>query len=160
MSIDVEYCYERYGPMVLRRCRALLDDEHEAVDAMQDTFVHLLRKSDSLEDRGLSSLLYRMATNVCLNLIRSKRRKPAKPDHNLIERIARAPVEQSRVDDQDQLDDIFSDARESTRTIAVLHLRDGMTLAETADEVGMSVSGVRKRLRKLRSTLPELEDAI
>jgi DNA-directed RNA polymerase specialized sigma24 family protein len=30
---------------------------------------------------------------------------------------------------------------------------DGLTLEQVAEETGMSVSGVRKRLRKLRETL-------
>ncbi len=42
--------------------------------------------------------------------------------------------------------------------MAVMHLLDGMTLEQVAREVGMSVSGVRKRLRKLRSRVAELED--
>ena len=48
----------------------------------------------------------------------------------------------------------------STGTIAVLHLHDGLTLEQTADAVGMSVSGVRKRLRKLRAALVELEGGL
>ena len=40
--------------------------------------------------------------------------------------------------------------------MAILHYVDGMTLQEVADEVGMSVSGVRKRLRGLRAELHEL----
>jgi len=47
------------------------------------------------------------------------------------------------------LDAIFGGERESTRTIAVMHYVDGMTLEEVAREAGMSVSGVRKRLRML-----------
>jgi DNA-directed RNA polymerase specialized sigma24 family protein len=47
----------------------------------------------------------------------------------------------------------------STRTIAVLHLVDGMTYEEVAREVGLAVSGVRKRLRTLRAHLRELEAA-
>lgn len=39
----------------------------------------------------------------------------------------------------------------------MLHLIDGMTHEEVAAEVGMSVSGVRKRLAGLRSHLHELE---
>jgi RNA polymerase sigma-70 factor, ECF subfamily len=35
---------------------------------------------------------------------------------------------------------------------------DGMTLAEVAEEVGLSVSGVRKRLRGLRAHLHDLMD--
>ena len=41
MAIDVDAHYRTYGPMVLRRCRRLLSNEDEAVDAMQETFVHL-----------------------------------------------------------------------------------------------------------------------
>ena len=48
------------------------------------------------------------------------------------------------------LDELFSREKESTRTIAVLHYVDRLTLEETAVEVGLSVSGVRKRLRALR----------
>jgi len=54
------------------------------------------------------------------------------------------------------LQKLFSAQKESTGTIAVLHLLDGMTLEEVADYTGMSVSGVRKRLRPLRSQLKEL----
>jgi RNA polymerase sigma-70 factor (ECF subfamily) len=48
------------------------------------------------------------------------------------------------------LDDIFASEKESTRTMAVLHYVDKLTLEETAECVGLSVSGVRKRLRRLR----------
>ena len=51
---------------------------------------------------------------------------------------------------------LFVREKESTQTIAVLHLLDGMTLAEVAGEVGLSVSGVRKRLRHLRAHLLEM----
>ena len=44
----------------------------------------------------------------------------------------------------------------SSRTIAVLHYLDGLTLEQVASAVGLSVSGVRKRLRELRHTLVEI----
>jgi len=53
---------------------------------------------------------------------------------------------------------IFRSEKASTGTIAVLHLLDGLTLEEVAGEVGMSVSGVRKRLRLLKERAAELED--
>ena len=55
------------------------------------------------------------------------------------------------------LDKLLGYEPESTGTIAVLHLHDGFSLEEVAREVGMSVSGVRKRLRGLRHTLTEME---
>jgi RNA polymerase sigma-70 factor (ECF subfamily) len=158
VAIDVEQYYRTYGPMVLRRCRHLLREEDLAVDAMQDTFVQLLRYQDRLKDQHPSSLLYRMATNVCLNRIRSRSRRPEDPQDELLERIARVDDDgPDRVAARSLLERLFAREKPSTRVIAVLHLVDGMTLEEVAAETGLSVSGVRKRLRPLRSRLAELE---
>jgi RNA polymerase sigma-70 factor (ECF subfamily) len=150
--IDVDALYRRYAPMVLRRCRRLLGDEEQALDAMHDTFVQILRHADRLDAEAPSSLLWRVATRVCLNRLRSARRRPESPDGALLERIAVLPPDPltRRV-----LDQVFAREPDSTRLIAVLHLVDGMTLEETAAEVGLSVSGVRKRLRTLRARLAE-----
>ena len=48
------------------------------------------------------------------------------------------------------LDKLFEEEKETTRLIAVMHYVDGLTLEETASQIGLSVSGVRKRLRNLR----------
>jgi len=65
--MNVEMLYQKYGAMVLRRCRRLLREEDHALDAMQDVFVRVLQRQDSLKATYPSSLLYRIATNVCLN---------------------------------------------------------------------------------------------
>ncbi len=158
-TFDTAALYERFGPMVLRRCRRLLGDEEAAVDAMQDTFVQVLRRRDTLDLRAPSSLLYRLATNTCLNKLRSQRRRPEVPDGELIARIASVPDTEKRSGARAILERLFAAEKESTRTIAVLHLLDGMTLQEVADEVGMSVSGVRKRLRVLRARLQKKMEA-
>src|SRR5690554_3999732 len=145
MAIDVETAYRRYGPMVLRRCRHMLRDEQRATDAMQDVFVKLLRNRDRLEDRGMSSLLYRIATNVCLNTIRSSDRRPEDAQSELLLRIADAGGDEARSEARSTLDRVLGREPISTTTIAVLHLHDGLTLQEVADIVGLSVSGVRKR---------------
>ncbi len=36
--------YQRYGPKVYTRCRTLLDDEHEAHDAVQEVFERVLTR--------------------------------------------------------------------------------------------------------------------
>ncbi len=160
MAIDVEAAYRRYGPMVLRRCRTMLRDEQRAYDAMQDVFVQILRHQERLDDRGMSSLLYRTATNVCLNKIRSQSRRPEDAQSDLLARIAGSTVaEEDRTAARALLDRLLGHEPDSTATIAVLHLHDGLTLEEVAEVVGLSVSGVRKRLRKLKATLHELEAA-
>ena len=159
VEIDVESYYRRYGPMVLRRCRKLLKDEDKAVDAMQDTFVRLLRSKADLRHGAPSSLLYRIATNVCLNHLRSARRKPADPGDELIDRLSDLTEPEQRLSARNLIGRLFAKEKETTVAIAAMHLLDGMTLEEVAGEVGMSVSGVRRRLRPLSAKLRELEGA-
>ncbi len=72
----------------------------------------------------------------------------------LLQQIAAAmPDGEARSTARQALERLFGAEPESTFTIAVLCYVDRMTLEETAAEVGLSVSGVRKRLRKLRARL-------
>ena len=153
MPLDVDQAYRRYGPMVRRRCEQLLRDRERARDAMQDVFVRLTRRRHELDDRALSSLLYRMATGICLNRLRDHRRHPTVPDDDLVKQIALTSDFRGPLFARNALEALFGDQAELSRIIAVLHLRDGYTLQEVADEVGLSVSGVRKRLARLRAQL-------
>jgi len=161
---DIDALYRRYGPMVLRRCRQLLRDEAMALDLMQDVFVKVLERRDSLSLEAPSSLFYHMATNLCLNRIRDYRRlrmesSLSQDDKNdVLARIATVEDASEQIGAANVLNRIFRRHPASTRTIATLHLYDGMTLQEVASETGMSVSGVRKRLRLLKSQLPELRE--
>jgi RNA polymerase sigma-70 factor (ECF subfamily) len=154
--LDVELLVRRYAPMVIRRCRKLLRDEDEAADACQDVFVRLLERRTRLDASHPSSLLYIMATNVCLNRIRDRARHAAPTEDDELERIAAAGTAAGESDARLLLDRLFHRQPASSRTIAVLHYLDGLTLEEVAAEVGLSVSGVRKRLRSLRRALGEM----
>ena len=158
MALDIEQFYRRYGPMVLRRCERLLRDPEKAADAMHDVFVEILRRKEMLTDNAPSSLLLCTATNLCLNRLRSARRKPEDKDDELLMQIASAEDPSGPAAARSLLARIFRSEKASTGTIAVLHLLDGLTLEEVAAEVGMSVSGVRKRLRLLKERAVELED--
>ena len=166
MALDVESHYLRYGPMVLRRCRTLLRNPAKAEDAMQDVFVSLIRHEDRLREEAPGALLLRIATNVCLNRLRGERRHPedAHEDDDLALRIAQADDgggdAESRTLARSVLGKLFGaddPLAASTRSLAFMHLVDGMTLEEVARESRLSVSGVRKRLRGLKGRLAELE---
>jgi RNA polymerase sigma-70 factor (ECF subfamily) len=143
--------------MVLRRCRKLLGDDSSARDAMHDVFVQLLTHADRLDGHAPSSLLFRIATNVCLNRIRTRKRRPENGDSDVVVEIAEATDPAARSAARAALDKLFRHEPDDTAVIAVLHLHDKMTLEEVAAEVGMSVSGVRKRLMKLRTKLHAME---
>ena len=157
MQINVEEYYKKYGPMVFRRCRTILKDEDRALDAMQEVFVKLLLNKNKLKDDFPSSLLFRMATNVCLNMIRSDSRRPDERD-DVLYNIAVFDETEGRLIINDILDRVFSREQKSTREIAVMYYVDNMTHGEIAKEVGLSVSGVRKRLRILKEKVKEIKE--
>ncbi len=157
---DVEEYYKKYGPMVFRRCRWLLKDEERALDAMQDVFVLVLRNLDRLKGDYPSSLLYKMATNVCLNIIRDNKKMPESRDEEILNSIASAGDPFSGIIGGDILNELFNGEKASTRAIAVYRYIDGLTLEETAKETGLSVSGVRKRLRMLRKKADILQEKL
>lgn len=154
--LDVKLLYEKYGPMVLRRCRYLLRNEERALDAMQDTFVQVLRHEKRLNMDAPSSLLYRIATNICLNVLRSEKRHPHTNDEKILMSIVDTEEHESNIINRRLLDRVFGREPPSTKTMAVLHYVDGMTLQEVSNEVGLSVSGVRKRLRGLKERAKHL----
>ncbi len=157
MQIDVAEYYKKYGPMVLRRCRTLLKDEDSAMDAMQEVFVKLLQNEKRLKGTYPSSLLFRIATNICLNMIRSEKNRLRTNCDEILLNIASHDDTENRIAIKDILDRIFAKEQISTNEIAIMHYVDEMTLEEVAGIVGLSVSGVRKRLRNLKLHVKCLE---
>jgi RNA polymerase sigma-70 factor (ECF subfamily) len=156
-NADAEGLFRKYGPMVFRRCQQILGNADEAADAAQEVFVKVIDNKNTLTAEYPSSLLWRMATNHSLNLLQSRVCRGGGADgESLLERIACSRDVEAQIGSRGVLQKLFRRHPESSRTIAVLHLVDGMTLEETAREVKMSVSGVRKRLRMLREDLVEL----
>jgi RNA polymerase sigma-70 factor (ECF subfamily) len=144
MAIDIALWYEKYGPMVIRRCRALLRNEDEAMDAVQDVFVNLLRAEGRLRGTFPSSLLYTIATNVCLNRLRAGKEVFPGGNNDFFPVIDEA---YAQVDAKLLAEAILEDESEETRVICFMYHADGMSLKEIGEAVGLSVSGVWKRLK-------------
>ena len=152
MSIDIAAWYEKYGPMVIRRCRSILGSNEDVMDAVHDVFVKLLSNEPRLHNSFPSSLLYTIATNVCLNRLRKS--KWEKPEDFSAEGDARLLCIDdgfSQVEAEILLEDILKDESEMNRALSFMYYADGMTLKELGEASGLSISGVRKRLEAFRS---------
>jgi RNA polymerase sigma-70 factor (ECF subfamily) len=69
-----EPVYARYHAGIYNVCARILGDREEAQDLTQDVFVTAFRRLPSTEgDLRLRPWLYRVATNACLNHLRSRR---------------------------------------------------------------------------------------
>ena len=157
--IDVEAFYLRYGPMVLRRCRKMLMDEQSACDAMQDVFLNVLKSRDHLTGEHPSSLLYRMATNTCLNRIRERNAHETKPFLDILQQVPAYGIQDRETFARNLLDYVLANENEPARKIAVMYFLDGMTLKEIAATLKLSVSGAHKHLEKLRRRIRETGEA-
>lgn len=151
MSIDIAAWYEKYGPMVIRRCRRILGNGEDALDAVHDVFLNLLKAENRLNNRFPSSLLYTMATNICLNRLRTKKWEIPK-DFTSEETAGffSNDVGFDRIEAEMLLEAIMKDESETNRVIYFMYHVDGMTLKEIGEAVDLSISGVRKRLEAFR----------
>jgi RNA polymerase sigma-70 factor (ECF subfamily) len=164
-------------------CYRMLGSGSEAEDAVQETVLRAWRRIDDLHDPGaLRSWLYRIATNVCLDMLKSAQRR-ARPmdfgpastaDATIGPEIAEhrwvQPIADDRVVPTDGDPSEITAARESIRLAfvaalqhlpprqrVVLLLRDVLRwqASEVAELLDTSVASVNSALQRARATLGE-----
>jgi RNA polymerase sigma-70 factor (ECF subfamily) len=173
---------EPYRRELTGYCYRMLGSGFEAEDAVQDTMLRAWRSADQFEGRSsVRSWLYRIATNVCLDMLRSRQRRarpmelgPASPPDEghlgpmLPEHLWVSPIADERVlpDEADPAE--IAVARDTIRlafVTALQHLpprqRAALILCEVlrwqateaADLLGTSVAAVNSALQRARATL-------
>lgn len=178
---DLDAALDRYRVELTGYCYRMLGSSFDAEDAVQETYIRAWRSFEKFEGRSsLRSWLYRIATNVCLDLLKAgnKRARPmdlTAPQHQasavLNERPEVTwlePVPDGRVLPQTADPAEMALAKESVRLAfvaalqhlpakqrAVLILRE--VLAWKADEVATlletTVASVNSALQRARATL-------
>ena len=154
-------------------CYRMLASFEEAEDAVQEVFLRAWRGRDTLDDDSmLRAWLYRIATNVCIDMIRSRSRRVADlrsfaevpwlqpyPDR-LLDEIAPADDQPDAVViERETIELAFLAALQvlPPRQRAALILRDvlGRPAAETASLLDTSVAAANSALQRARSTMQE-----
>jgi RNA polymerase sigma-70 factor, ECF subfamily len=180
-SGDVERQLEQHRAELTAYCYRMLGSAFEAEDAVQETLVRAWRSFDRFEGRAaLRSWLYRIATNVCLDMLSGKERRarpmdlgPAQTaDAPLGDTLPEAtwilPVPDSRVIPAGSDPAELAVSRETIRLAfmaalqhlpprqrAVLILRDVLRwkATEVAELLATSVASVNSALQRARSTV-------
>ncbi|MEU3303263.1 sigma-70 family RNA polymerase sigma factor [Streptomyces sp. NPDC006678] len=184
---DLESRLESYRTELTGYCYRMLGSAFEAEDAVQDTMVRAWKSFEKFEGRSsLRSWLYRIATNVCLDMLNAGNRRARPMDLTAATPVAQAqltarpeitwlePVPDGRVlpSVADPADTTVE--RESIRLAfvaalqhlppkqrAVLILREVLAwkAAEVAELLGTSVASVNSALQRARATLADHDPA-
>ncbi len=176
---------ERYRRELTAHCYRMLGSGFEAEDAVQETMVRAWRATDSFEGRSaVRSWLYRIATNVCLDMLRGRQRRarpmemgpvrtadspigPMLPESSFV-----SPIADERIVPGDGDPAEVAEAREAVRLAfvaalqhlparqrAVLILREVLRwqATEVAELLDTSVASVNSALQRARATMANLD---
>jgi RNA polymerase sigma-70 factor, ECF subfamily len=174
-SAELERELEQHRSELKAYCYRMLASPFEAEDAVQETFIRAWRGFDRFEGRSaLRSWLYRIATNVCLDMLSSKERRARPMDLG----PAREPIlENLNTPEVTWIEPIPDPAdvaveRETIRlafVAALQHLpprqRAALVLcevlrwqaSEVAELLDTSVASVNSALQRARATLAETD---
>ena len=143
----------RHGPMVLRVCRSVLHDAHDAEDAFQAVFLVLANRARSIRRSGsVASWLFGVAQRVATRGKRSAARRHAL-DQLVAERTSESYLPAENDPDWEILHEEIDGLPERLRAPIVLCYLQGLTYAAAAHQLGLSEMAIRGRLARARERL-------
>ena len=140
-----------------RLAKRLLEDTDEAQDIVQEVFIRLWKKGESLREyRSIEALAMVTTRNLCLDRLRMRKY----PTENIDE--IRGEVETSGIDERIDHSEIVAKIHSAINTLpelqrTVIHLRDieGYEYREIADLLDMNENAVRVNLSRARKRIRE-----
>ncbi len=144
---------ERHGPMVLRVCRGVLRDGHDAEDAFQATFLILARKAGSIRRRdALAAWLHGVAYHVASTARSAIARRRS---HEM--KAGQARSEATAEGAPDDLGPVVHEELARLpgryRAAVVLCCLEGLTQQQAAQRLGWPLGTVQSRLARGRERL-------
>lgn len=156
----------RHHPRVFGLCLSMLGDRAQAEDAAQDVFLKAYRRlSDFRGDAALSTWLYRVAANRCLDLLRRSARRREESWEAFVERegdglrrlLAEPAAESPLVsEDADLVRRVLSRLPDDYRLILTLREIEGLDYRELTRALDCSMDSVKAKLRRARGKFREI----
>ena len=157
-----ELLMRRHNQRVYRAARAILRDDAEAEDVMQDAYVRAFCHLAEFEGRSrFSTWLTRIAVHEALARIRRGRRfqavDPETQETSTMSTVPRLTPEQHASDGEIRsvLEKAIDSLPDEFRSVFVLRAIEEMSGAETAECLGIPEETVKTRLFRARSRLQE-----
>jgi RNA polymerase sigma-70 factor (ECF subfamily) len=163
-----ERLVSRYQNKIVGYAARMLSDTDEAEDVAQEVFIKAYRSLDSFRgDAMFSTWLYRITTNLCIDRLRAKKRRPQqaysldepydKEDDKGGREIADFSAEPTREVEREELRrrvrEVMAEMPEKMRTILIMCDMQGMAYEEIAKVLDCPLGTVKSRLFHARADL-------
>jgi RNA polymerase sigma-70 factor (ECF subfamily) len=164
-KLTPEEIFHRYAPRVYNLARRMLNSDADAEDVTQDVLLQVIRKLDTFRgDAALTTWLHRITVNAALAFRRKRAVRDEHIVHDPLENFLEtgqhhAPVrpwsvgpEEHALDreTQDLIERAIARLPESYRDVFVLADVEGLSNADIAALLNLSVSAVKNRLHRAR----------
>lgn len=146
MKQNIEHVIEQYGDQLYRTALITLGNEHDAQDALQETFIRYVYRSPEFRDREHEKAwLFRVMVNCCKDILRFRFRhsylelealkipKESTPDIGLLQEVLKLPEKQ--------------------RLPVILHYIEGYSYQDIGKIMGISENAVKKRMQRAKHEL-------
>jgi RNA polymerase sigma-70 factor (ECF subfamily) len=148
-----EALLHRHGPMVLGVCRRILQNEDDAHDAFQATFLVFLRKAATIIPRAMvGNWLHGVAYKTALKAQAMNRQRRAK-EREATAHVRPAAAQEALQDRLEILDEALSRLPAKYRSAIVLCDLEGKTIKEAAQQLNCPPGTVASRLAGGRALL-------
>jgi RNA polymerase sigma-70 factor (ECF subfamily) len=146
---------QRHVTLVTSIARRMLRDDAEAEDIAQEAMIRLWRSAANLElgPGGLRPWLRRVASNLCIDRVRSGQRLVVTDE---VPEVAEDPTQERSLEDRElaaRVDLAMKSLPERQRLALTLFHHEGMSQIEVGEAMGISDEAVESLLARARRAL-------
>ena len=156
MSMTTEHVWEAFHTPLQQFIRRRVSDEATAEDVLQDVFLKIHQRVETLRDvKKLESWIYQITRNTIIDTYRSSRPTTTLEAAEVLDLPEELP-------DDDVVSELLPCVRAMVRSLPeldrqalVLTEYQGLTQKELAERLGLSFSGAKSRVQRAREKLKQ-----
>jgi RNA polymerase sigma-70 factor (ECF subfamily) len=147
-DLDFEQLYETYRGRVFSTAYRMLSNRADAEDVTQDIFIKVFKKLSSFRgDSAVSTWIYRIAVNACLDFRRRRRLRQAVSLDDGLE-VGSVPLSVAKL-----VESTVPKMADGYRKVFVLHDIQGLKHCEIAKILGITDGASKSQLHRARAFL-------
>lgn len=153
-----------YSALVYRHCLQMLQNAADAEDAAQEAMLRAYRSFDQFDGKTPGGWLYRIAHNVCLDVLRSGRKKRETTDLDTLRQEGFEPADPGPAPDevyertsrQQALHLAIGKLPTDQQVLLMLFYSEHLSYEEIAQREGLRLGTVKSRLNRAKDALRKL----